>query len=89
MNKNNNYKNKPELEAEIKKKMLEDLNASMINHKPSEDQIRRIESLRDDFKKAGTSLIELCPVSNNLAVAITTLEEALHRGVKAIILEDK
>lgn len=68
---------------------IEELKISMTNHTPSEDQIKRIEEVRKLYKEAGVCILQNCPQSRNLSIAITALEDSLHRAVKSIILEDK
>lgn len=68
---------------------IEALETSMTNHTPNEDQVKRIEEIRKYYKEVGRQILNICPQSRNLSIAITTLEESLHRAVKSIILEDK
>lgn len=63
------------------------LERSMTNIKPNDDQIQRIEKLRESFKKAGESLFENCNQSREMSLAITKLEESLMWATKSIVLE--
>lgn len=66
---------------------IEELETSMTNIKPTKEQIKRIEEIRKYYKETGKAILLNCPQSKNLSIAITSLEESLHRAVKSIILE--
>jgi hypothetical protein len=65
---------------------IKELNESLTNQSPDEEQIRKIESIRESYKKTGEAILRNCPNSHNLSIAITALEESLHRAIKSIIL---
>ena len=65
---------------------IQELNESLTNQSPDEEQIKKIESIRESYKKTGESILRNCPNSRNLSIAITALEESLHRAIKSIIL---
>jgi hypothetical protein len=65
---------------------IEELNESLTNQPPDEKQIRKIESIRESYKKTGEAILRNCPNSRNLSIAIIALEESLHRAIKSIIL---
>jgi hypothetical protein len=65
---------------------IQELNESFTNQPPDEEQIRKIESIREYYKKTGEAILRNCPISRNLSIAITALEESLHRAIKSIIL---
>ncbi|MGD9152394.1 MAG: hypothetical protein PVG30_01885 [Gammaproteobacteria bacterium] len=65
---------------------IEELNESFTNKSPSEEQIQKIESIRKSYKKTGETILRNCPNSRNLSIAVTALEESLHRAIKSIIL---
>jgi len=67
---------------------LEKIQKSMTNIKPNEEQIKRIESLRESYKLAAEALGSLCNDSRELSIAVTNLEQSLMWAVKSIILED-
>jgi flavin reductase (DIM6/NTAB) family NADH-FMN oxidoreductase RutF len=66
---------------------IEELNESFTNKSPNEEQIQKIESIRESYKKTGGAILKNCPNSHNLSIAITALEESLHRAIKSIILK--
>ena len=65
---------------------IQELNESLTNQPPDEEQIRKIECIREYYKKTGEAILINCPNSRNLSIAITALEESLHRAIKSIIL---
>jgi hypothetical protein len=65
---------------------IKELNESLTNQSPDEEQIRKIESIREYYKKTGEAILRNCPNSRNLSISITALEESLHRAIKSIIL---
>jgi hypothetical protein len=66
---------------------INDLKHSMTNQTPDEEKIKRIEIIRESYKKTGEEILRNCPQSRHLSIAITCLEESLHRAVKSIALE--
>lgn len=60
---------------------------SMTNIRPSEDQIKRIEDLRESYKSIVLSLAGNCNNSRELNIATEKLEESLMWAVKSIVLE--
>lgn len=66
---------------------IEELVTSMTNIKPNKEQIKRIEEIRIYYQETGKAILLNCPQSRNLNIAITSLEESLHRAIKSIILE--
>lgn len=67
---------------------LEQLLKSMTNVTPNEEQIIRIEKVRESYKEVAMTLYENCKSNRNLSIAITELENSLMRAVKSICLED-
>ena len=65
---------------------IRELNESMTSIKPSQEQAEKIEKIREAYKFVGKEILTICPQSRNQAIAITSLEESLHRAVKSIIL---
>lgn len=62
---------------------------SMTNIKPTEEQIVRIECLRDSFKNVVLALAQNCKDGRETALAVTNLENSLMWAVKGIVLEAK
>jgi hypothetical protein len=59
---------------------------SMTNIKPTEEQIKKIESLREDYKSLAKCVNEISKDSRYKSLAITSLEESLMWAVKNILL---
>lgn len=66
----------------------EKLLRSMTNIKPNENQIKKIEDIRNYYKKVVDGLYQHCNNSRELSIAITKLEESLMWAVKSIVLEE-
>lgn len=66
---------------------IDDLKRSMTNHKPDDEQLKRIEAIREYYKNTGEAILKNCPQSRNSRLAITALEESLMRAVRSIVLE--
>jgi hypothetical protein len=60
---------------------------SMTNIKPNEEQIKRIEELRETYKSLAKQVNDTCKDSRYKSLAITSLEESLMWGVKSIVME--
>lgn len=56
-------------------KML-DVRNRFIYHPPKDSQYERYEKIRDQFGKLAESLLEACPDSRELSLALTYLENA-------------
>jgi hypothetical protein len=65
------------------------LNQSLTNIKPDDDQVDRIERLRIVAKHLGAELTMQIRPSRERSLAITNLEQSVMWAVKAILLEDK
>ena len=61
---------------------------SLTNQPPGEDQIQRIEKLREVGKLLGESIIFSTEPSREQSLALTHLEETVMLAVKAIVLEE-
>lgn len=68
---------------------LENFKLSVTNHSPSEDQIKRIELVREKIKELGEVLFTNCPQSRERSIAITELETCTMWATKSIVLENK
>ena len=66
---------------------IEELNESFTNKSLDEDQIQKIENIKKSYIKTSEAILKNCPASRNLSIAITALEESLHRAIKSIILK--
>jgi hypothetical protein len=63
------------------------LRKSLLNQKPSDDQIVTIEAYREVALKLGGFIIDNIPVGRNRSLALTALEDTVMRGVKGILLD--
>ena len=68
---------------------LHHLRRSLTNHSPDQEQVNRIELVRDLAYGFGVVVIENTPQSRAQSIALTKLEEAVMWAVKAIVLEEK
>ena len=60
---------------------------NMTNQTPDEDQIERIERMREIFRQAASMVYVNCPRSRERSLAITGLEDALMWTVASIARE--
>ena len=58
----------------------------MTNVKADFDKIKRIENIRESYKKVVESLDQNCGDSRELDIAIVNLEQSLMFAVKSIVL---
>lgn len=59
----------------------------LTNHRPDEDQVARIESIRHFGKEFGRAIIERTNPGRDQSLALTALEDATMRAVRAVVLE--
>jgi len=57
---------------------------NMTNHRPSDDAIMQIESMREDFIAVAEMVQQVTPESREQSLALTNLEQALMWAVAAI-----
>ena len=57
--------------------------------KPTDEQIPRIERIREAYKTLLETIERECPASRPLSVAITNLEQSGMWAIKAIVFEGK
>lgn len=57
-------------------------------HKPSDDGLAKITSLREEFSRVKAAIEAHCPESRHRAVAITELETAAMWAIKAVVFND-
>lgn len=69
------------------KERLEQLLRSLTNITPSNEQVDRIEDVRNVAKGLGAAIITACPDSRERSLALTHLEDAAMWAVKSIVLE--
>lgn len=75
----------PDLAATSTHDQFTRLEHNLTNHPPANDTvIERFESLREDAKFLGASIIVLCPNSREKALALTNLEQTVMWAVAAI-----
>ena len=67
----------------------EQLEASLTNHTPTEEQVERIERIRASAKVLGLAVCDGSNPSREQSLALTHLEETTMWAVKAIVLEGK
>lgn len=67
----------------------EQITKEMTNKTPDEDQIRRIEKLREIYKEVAMAMCVHCKDGRHTRIAVTELQSSLHWAVKAIIFEFK
>lgn len=58
-------------------------------HKPSEDGLARITSLREAFSAVKRTIETKCPESRQRSVALTELETAAMWAIKAVVFNDQ
>jgi hypothetical protein len=57
-------------------------------HKPSQDGIVKVASLRALFSKAHEAIEGLCPQSRERSIALTELETAAMWAIKSVVCND-
>lgn len=62
------------------------MRASFTNITPSEEEIRRIESLRAQYKGVLMGVFEMAPNTREREIALTHLETSLMYAVKAVLM---
>ena len=62
---------------------------SLTNQPPTEEQIRRIESIRQVAREFGSWIVDSCEDTRERSLALTHLEETVMWAVKAIVLEER
>lgn len=60
---------------------------NLTNHRPTDEQITRIEDLRGEAKSFGETIIDFCPPSRERSLALTALEDCVMRAVQSIVTE--
>ena len=61
---------------DITQEDVDRLNNNFRYHAPKEDQVERYQHSRDKFRELAQYLMENCPRSRELSLAITHIEEA-------------
>jgi len=64
------------------------MNKTYNYHKPSVEGLAKITKLRQAFSTIHDLLVENCPVSRELSVALTNLETTAMWGIKAVVCND-
>lgn len=59
---------------------------SLTNHAPSDDQVKRIEDVRERAKLLGAAIIAASVDSRERSLALTHLEDTMMWAVKGIVL---
>lgn len=59
-----------------------------LYHKPSDDGLDKISTLRAEFSKLHDKIEELAPASRERSVALTQLETAAMWAIKAVVVND-
>jgi len=73
--------------AEPDVRTLEGLIDSMTNRAPQDPEVVRIfEKFRESAHRLGEAIFEHVPEGRNRSMAITHLEDCVHRSIKAIAL---
>jgi hypothetical protein len=67
--------------------LLHKTHFNMTNQTPDEDQIERIERIRETFKRLSSLVYVNCPRSRERSLALTGLEESLMWAVASIARE--
>lgn len=57
-------------------------------HKPSEDGLAHINAIRNAYSHLERILVQHCPPSRQLSIAITNNEQAAMWAIKAIVFND-
>ena len=57
-------------------------------HKPSDEGVNKIKTIREAYSNLEAQLSTLCPQSRELSVAITNLETSAMWAVKAAVIND-
>lgn len=57
-------------------------------HAPTEEQVKRLKSIREKAKELAREIDSQCPPSADRTAAMRKLEEAVMTANKAIVLED-
>lgn len=68
--------------------LLHKTHHNMTNQTPDEQQIERIERLREHYKQAASMIYVNCPKSRERSLALTDLEESLMWAVGSIVREN-
>jgi hypothetical protein len=58
---------------------------NLTNHTPTEEAIKKIESLRELAKDYAEGIIKLCPESRERSLALTSLEQTNYNAVAGIV----
>lgn len=66
----------------------ERLQRSLTNITPSSEQVKRMEAIREMYKKTGVVVNDLCKNSEYKKLAITNLEQSLMWVMKTICMEE-
>lgn len=70
-----------------KEERLQLLERSLTNHRPSDEALERIESIRRHGKALGRAILEHSELSREQSLSLTHLEETVMWAVKGIVLE--
>jgi hypothetical protein len=57
---------------------------NLTNHKPTDEGIAKIEKLRAAGKEYVNAMLDLCPISRDLSLALTSLEVASFHAIASI-----
>ena len=72
-----------------KNDQLEKFEKSLTNHTPTDEQVARIENIRDRAKLLASDIIHTTPQSREQSLALTHLEDSVMWAVKSIVLEGR
>lgn len=67
-----------------KEELVAEWNWNLTNHKPTAEGIEKIEKVRAAAKAFAEVMIENCPTSRDLSLALTSMEEATFHANAAI-----
>lgn len=80
----------PQNEAEAKDRLHDQVDLTLTNKPFVRKELKpRLDSISEDLRIAGHSIVELCPPSRELSIALTKLQEARMFAVAAIALHQE
>ncbi len=80
----------PQNGTEAKERLHDQVNLTLTNRPLVRPVLEsRLESISEDLRIAGHSMVELCPPSRELSIALTKLQEARMFAVAAIALHQE
>lgn len=78
----------PSRTAALIRKQLMPIDKPYAYHKPSEDDKRRIDLLREHFSFGERLIKEICPMSRHQSIALTNNEQTAMWAIKAVVFND-